>query len=254
MNHRLSNLGWLAVVTTSIVFTPAGCTLFPKRNESNDPSTINGKLVDQQVKFDPPEKEEPTAKMLADFGNIQAAMTHYQQAEELFLRSLSLDAKFEPAYVGLSKVYQLTNRDEMAMQSLEAGLKKLPKSPPIWNEIAVLHSRQGNLPKAMAAAEKALKGDPQNTTYLANYGNMLALAGRIDQSHAVLSRCLAPADARFQIAGILYSQGNKDASRQQLRLALQTDPRHLKSAQALSQIDGNPNIPVNYQTPASSVK
>jgi membrane associated rhomboid family serine protease len=59
----------------------------------------------------------------------------------------------------------LANRNEEAIRWFRGATKHQPKTPEFWFDLGIAYHRQGNIPAAMAAYQRAHDLDPNNVTY-----------------------------------------------------------------------------------------
>src|SRR5207253_2655498 len=97
--------------------------------------------------------------------------------------------------------------------------------------------------------------EPTNRQYANVLGFCLARAGRYDQSLAYFTRVVGEARAHFNVGRMMMHNGQADAARQQLELALQREPNLAEARELLAQLNRPQNrpaqavVPVQYQEP-----
>lgn len=194
---------------------------------------------------------KPTAKMKTDFGHVAISQGKLGIAEEQFRGALKLDRKYAPAYQGLAKLYLMVNEPDRALGTIDEGLLVAPDDAALWNERAVAYMRKKDSAKAVEAAERAVRLAPGQKLHLENLASMLAVHGQVDRAFDTYCGFLPPAEARYRIAGICHSKGDKSLSVEQLRLACHADPRHERAQKMLRQVEsGSPEIlPAGHTTP-----
>lgn len=197
--------------------------------------------VVEELQIEKTRKEKPTAQMLTDFGLSQAAAKNYWQAEQMLTHALEVDHRYVPAYVGFARIMDEQNRYDRALEILEKGRRACGKAPEIWNEIGVAKAKLNDYRGALEAMQHAVAADGKNPLFVANLANLLAAHGELKQSYELFTRIMPPADARYQIAGILYGQNRPNESAQQLELALAVDPKHPKAQEMLRFLE-NPDV------------
>lgn len=147
-------------------------------------------------------------------------------ARHQFQHVLQRDPKNGRAILGLSRVYAETGDREKAAQYLKNYFEVNPKDHKAAFDMAIVYGRKKEYDAAAAGCEFALTLDPENREYRKSLGFFLALAGQPDRAVATLThnRTMTEAQARHNIAGILDQMQQAEASKAQLRLALQSDP------------------------------
>ncbi|MFO0945224.1 MAG: tetratricopeptide repeat protein [Planctomycetota bacterium] len=219
----------------------SGCSLFEKADSfdeiSMDQNTIDPQQIPKGAEIVKPKPGKPTPKALADFGKVQASLGRFESSEALYQRSLKLDKKFVPAYVGLAQVYMAQGQPEKALGILATAEKKVKRRDPmILNEFAVIKAKLGEYDVAIETLREAVQEEPDNEIYTMNLAGMQAVVGNYDEAYRLFATRLGPAEARYRLAGILFDQGKVDSCRQQLEFALKVNPQHEKSAAMLSHL------------------
>jgi tetratricopeptide (TPR) repeat protein len=91
--------------------------------------------------------------------------------------------------------------------------------------------------EAESAFKSAIAVESKNEPARVNYGLMLARLGRFDEAMAQLQTVLTPAEAHYNIASMLESEGKTDAAKLQYREALRLDPDMNDAKSRLSALD-----------------
>lgn len=102
----------------------------------------------------------------------------------------------------------------------------------VTNDSAAGYSNLGyteELAQKFSAAQKdyqtAISKDPKNESARVNYGLMLARQGKTNESLTQLQVVLTPAEAHYNIASVLESQGKIESAKAEYNTALQLDPQ-----------------------------
>jgi tetratricopeptide (TPR) repeat protein len=192
-------------------------------------------------------KEKPTAKMLVDFGYVQLSMDNATEAQNLFERALKLDKKNEGAFVGLAKAKLVMGHPDQAVEILEAGLKRCPKSAPLWNEIGIAQTHLKQMDRAAEALEKAHQLDPDSDLYVSNLAGVLTVRGETEKAYKYYSQIMSAADAHVRIGEILGGQGRLPDSREHFRQAIEAEPNHPRAVALLAQTNKPELQQVDYR-------
>ena len=172
-------------------------------------------------------------------------------ARQQYQKVLTRDPKNGRAILGLAKVYAETGDREKAAEHLKLYFDLNPKDHKTAYEMAMTYGKKKDYEAAVAGCELAISLDPENREYRKSMGFFLALCGRVDQAVAVLmfNRTMSEAQARHNIAGILDEMQQTDASKQQLRLAVQADPLYEPAKQMLVEMENGGVVQTDYRTP-----
>ena len=231
------------------------------RSSQSSPTSVPG--VGDVVGTMPAKK--PGTGLLPDT-EVQFANTHVEVAltepppnnrDELldmarirYQRALKQDPKHKGALLGSARMYAKIGDREKAVAGYKAYFHVYPKDVEAVHELAIVHARWGDLPGAVTWSEAAVKADPDNRTYRKTLGFCLARAGQWEKGFEVLCRVMPEAQARHNLAGLMDQMGYTDASRQQLQLAIQTDPNFAPAKEFLAELDQTTQTPTPPAPPA----
>ena len=126
--------------------------------------------------------------------------------------------------------YMRDGNNETALKRLEKAVETDPKHAPAYTALALLYSRLGEVAKAEANFQAALRLAPNNGNTLNNYGMFLCQQKRYADGEAALLKAVknplyaAPAIA-YTNAGLCAEQaGNPKAAEDYFRQALEINP------------------------------
>ena len=130
-----------------------------------------------------------------DTGDMALAITNFQNC-------LGVDPNYEPARAKLIQAYQKTGQSSQATRLIEQrvknphGSRSLHESADSYNRLGTLYYRQGDMDKAIAAFEKALKRSPHHKTAKQNLNQLY----RQKAFNALKRRAFDEATAYFEKA------------------------------------------------------
>jgi Tfp pilus assembly protein PilF len=171
-------------------------------------------------------------------------------ARKYFQQALKIDPKCGDAYLGLARTYQDLGDTTRCVATYDTALKIFPKDPTFYFELGMFQAKQKDWASALANLKTAVSLDPENRNYLNTYGYTLARAGRFEESFACFKPTVGEAQARYNIARMLHHVQQDDASKIQLRLALQIDPGLADARKLLNELD-NPTPSPSRTTAAA---
>lgn len=244
MRRYSRSLAW-ALVGFSLVGCSSIKTAWTRKPKSNTPEIAQ----DESQIVTRPRNEKPTAQMYVDFGNVQITVKNYGKAQEYFDRALAKDKKLVSAYVGYAKLHQAKQEWKEALAKLEKARSYAPEDSLVWNEIAVVQARTGNMPEAIAAMERVVAKEAGNAQYMENLAGMYAVAGNYERALELYSQAGDPADARYRVAGVLYSKGRTEEAVRLLASAVQMDPKHSGANDMLRKLTSGEVQQVSHQQP-----
>lgn len=127
------------------------------------------------------------------------------EAQKYFSHAVALDSKNALTYYydGMLLLTSETIEEDPdeARDALEKAVALKPELTPAWDALATLYSREpATLPKAVEAAERAVKTMPGEPRYQFNFAVILLRAGFYDDARAVAQRVAKSADATVAAA------------------------------------------------------
>jgi Tfp pilus assembly protein PilF len=114
-----------------------------------------------------------------------------------------------------------------------------------YNDLGYAYDLAGYEDPAEAAYLRGLQTDPSNVRIRTNFGLMLARHGRSNEAVLQLRAAMPLADAYYNVAVVLESQGKKARARREFQRALDTDPDHAEAELHLAAIDIESGVPIN---------
>jgi len=159
------------------------------------------------------------------------------QARQGYQKALKMDPKNKVALVGLAKYYVRLGERDKAVETYKRYFAAYPKDKDVAHEVAMAHAQWKDWAGAIAWCDFALKIDPENLSIRKTMAFCLARAGKWEDGFTVMCQVMPEAQARYLMARVLEHQGQPDASRMQLQLAIQADPAHIASREFLAELD-----------------
>lgn len=179
--------------------------------------------------------------------NSLALLAKYEEAEEAFLHSLSLDDRFGTTYILLAELYRRMDRGGKAIETLRSGLEKLPGDLHLLSQLGVAQSRAGDLEGALATNLQLFDVDPNNLGTLRNLLIFYIELGRHDEAipwadRAVdlLENNLKPPGGNTDIynflADVYYENGRLTDAAAQLQKHLDLAPENFRTPLRLADL------------------
>lgn len=173
------------------------------------------------------------------------------QAREGFYKALRIDPKNATALLGLARYYARLGERGKAMEVYQRYIHYYPQDKDVRHELALVHAQWKDWDGAVRWCDEALRLDPENRTVRKTKGFCLARAGHHEEALAVFREIMSESLARYHLARVLEHVGQPEASRQQLLLALQSDPQCEPAREFLAELETAYFRPT---TPASDVR
>ncbi|MCA9155953.1 MAG: tetratricopeptide repeat protein [Planctomycetales bacterium] len=184
----------------------------------SDPGKIDSELYRQ------------TALMLEARGNAAAAVEQYRQAIEAEPK--------EPAnYVALARLYDRQGQFDEATAQYRQAIQIDGSCGTAWNDLGLCLARQGKFAEATDAMRQAVQIAPDKPLYRNNMATVLVQAGATEEAFRQLIAVHDPATAHYNVAYLLYQQGQTEPAKQHLYQALQHNPALDAARQLLAVLD-----------------
>jgi tetratricopeptide (TPR) repeat protein len=113
------------------------------------------------------DKDPKLAQAWALRGKIYLAQQDFTHAEPDLLKSIELDPNLQPSYLLLAQLYVATNKQEQAIEKLNASVEK-NKTVPALMQLAAIHEQLKHYAEARDAYEKLLTVAPNFSPALNN--------------------------------------------------------------------------------------
>jgi Tfp pilus assembly protein PilF len=196
---------WFALAFTAIVSLFA----FPRPPWAGTPS---GKQARQ-------EEKPANALRLNNLGVAYMSQQRFQEAQQLFEKSLAADPGFSVARLNLGIALQSQQRIEAARAAFEEAAAKLPADPYVWFHLGLLQKDAGEDEKALVSFRRVTQiTDDADSCYF--IGFLLSKQQKYAEAVAEFERALRSnplhASAEFGLARAYQLQGKADAAREHL--------------------------------------
>lgn len=168
------------------------------------------------------------------------------QARQGFQKALQQDPKNPIALLGLAQYHARLGERQKALEVYHRYLQYYPQDIQARYQLALVHAQWKDWEGAVQWCDEALHLDPESRNIRKTKGFCLARAGRYDEALATFREIMPESLARYHLARVLEHMGHAEASRQQLHLALQSDPNCEQARQFLTELEAA------YSAPKSS--
>jgi Tfp pilus assembly protein PilF len=152
----------------------------------------------------------------------------------------------------LAVLYDRHDQQAKAMIEFQQLLKKYPKDASLLNDIGYSFYNRGQWSEAETYLRRAASADKMNKRAWMNLGMTLAQQGKYEESFAVFTKAVSPAEAHANLGFILAQQPNRQSEAiQAYRQALAIEPALLVAQKALQRLEGQPRAAGTAATPVS---
>jgi Tfp pilus assembly protein PilF len=250
-------------VSLGMVIGALGC-----KTQQTMPSSVLNAPPGQSVAMTPVVKEkelpkrDPHPSFLVAYGDFQerealdASHTpveqeqYHDRARRAYQKALDMEPNNLPALQALAHLYGAIKDHDRAIATYQRAVAAHPKDAPLWFDFGTYQCRCKEWDPAVQNLRQAIALDPENRLYANWLGNCLARAGRYDESVVCFEKAVGPAQARYNVARMQLHMNQEEAARQNLRLAVQTDPRLEEARSLLAKLEGAGIQQAGYQVAA----
>ena len=185
---------------------------------------------------------------LALFQGRALAREGFRAEAERVLRDYWEETPRDPrAPRALAVLYAETERPEEAIATLRRALEFDARHAATWNNLGFVLLSEGRAPEAREALQRAVELDGTQARYRNNLGFALAASGQVREAFEAFQSLGPPGEAHYNLAVALELAGEELAAARHYRRAVEHDPRHALSLDALERLER----PLPRPTPAS---
>jgi tetratricopeptide (TPR) repeat protein len=166
------------------------------------------------------------------------AARNREQARRMYEQALSVEPGNLPAFRGLAHLCVAMNNLEGAVETYHKALDVHPKDASLWFDLGMVQARRQEWDLAVDALSRASNLDTNNERYANTLGHVYARSGHNEEALSCFRRFQGEAGAHFTLARMLDHLGKTEQAKEQLRLALHTDPHFLPAVTMLDQLEG----------------
>jgi hypothetical protein len=159
------------------------------------------------------------------------------RARHAYQKALEKDPKNKGAMLGMARLYARMGDHDRADEMYKKYVDANPKDADARHEVALAHGQWKDWAGAVTWCEAALKLDPENRKYRKTLGFSQAMAGNWQGGLESLCEVMSEAQARHNLAGLLEHLGQPALARQQLQLAIQSDPNYAPAREFMAELD-----------------
>jgi Flp pilus assembly protein TadD len=164
----------------------------------------------------------------------------FEEAASCYLRVLEKNPNYVKAHISLGTVFHLQGRLDEAIVHYLKATELQPKNAGAHYNLGVALQSQGKLDEAQRSLRRALQINPDFIDAHYNLGRVLLTQGKFEEAISHLKQVVEKAgddvNAIYYLGTALQSQGRIDEAMKCFRKAVQLDPNHIPSRQALTQL------------------
>lgn len=142
------------------------------------------KAIDEYITALTINADRPEA--LVSLGNLYTSLQNVDQAQAAYEKAILIDPTYISAHVNLADVYRTRNLDQEGKRYLLSAIEQQPDAGAPYHALGLLYVRQQKIKDALAALEKSVKLDPENSRYKYVYAVALNSVGQSQEAIKVM--------------------------------------------------------------------
>lgn len=131
----------------------------------------------------------------------------YNQAKELYQKSLALDPDHLASQLGLARILLRQGEIQASLQQYRQAASDHPDSPLVQNDLGLFYLSQGQLDPARASFERAVSLDPTSRRYRNNLAGILVSEGEYEPAVQTLLAANDAATAYLSVSILARREG-----------------------------------------------
>jgi Flp pilus assembly protein TadD len=154
----------------------------------------------------------PTAKTLWAIADILATQGRDKECQYVLKRIINENPGFMPAYNSLAELQMRQGQTNMAIQTLQDGLRADPQDPILLNNLGMCWVVRRDNEAALEMFTRAAGIMPENRKYRANMAVVLGLMERDEEALSLFNQVLPVELANQNLAVLQNTQDNEEPS------------------------------------------
>jgi protein O-GlcNAc transferase len=163
-------------------------------------------------------------------GQLAETQGNLTVALEQYARALKIEPKHEASVFRTAIVYSRMGQHPQAIATWKRYIELMKTSAAGYSNLGLAYELAGERDHAEVAYRRGIDLDPKNQPCRVNYGLMLARAGRTEDAVEQLGAVLTPAQVHYNLGSVYESMGAREKAKLEYRKSLELDPG-LKAAQ-----------------------
>lgn len=185
----------------------------------------------------PRETADPVAARLAE-ARWQAELGNNHIARESYTTILKSNAQSAEALIGLARLDQTAGRIVEAEQGFKAALALEPDNVDVISAVAQFYTSTERWDDAEQILSQSLERRPEDATLTFQLAVLCAKLGRTQEALDYFGEAVGAAEAHYNLALVLYNDGQKQAAEKHLMQALLLKPDFADAKLWLGEVTG----------------
>ena len=161
----------------------------------------------------------------------------YDDADDILRGAIKQHPRCAAAHNELGLLLLERKEVDAAVPELKAAAKQAPDNPDFLNNYGFALITAGKTDVAVVPLRAALKLDGTRERTRNNLGFALIANGKPDEAYRLFRSSLSEADARYNVGYGLELQGKREKALVEYHSALESDPKHKLSIEAIYRLD-----------------
>ena len=159
------------------------------------------------------------------------------KAMESYGKALKAAPGNSDALASIARLHLRQGNQQQAVQYFQQAIAGAPGDALLYNELGLALNTAGDYPKSVAALEKALELAPGTSKYANSLATVRFSSGDAAAAYEVLLANNKPAIANYNMAYLLYSNGQVAGARDYLNQALQSQQQGVADPAVMLAVD-----------------
>lgn len=177
------------------------------------------------------QREPNSARACSNLGNTYFKNNRYEDAIQMYKKSLSLPFSYPFIHFNLGATYEKVGLIDKAIEEYKASISRNSDNTLAFNNLGIVYDKQGFYDMAIEAYTNALASNPYFPLTHNNLGNTYEHMGNPEKAMAEYTAALKIdnnyADAHNNLGAMYLKKGILDKAIDELKKAAQLKPEHL---------------------------
>lgn len=233
------------LLIAGLAWTMTGCATADKsvaqlkKTLKRDPVVMTGSTPGSEEIEVSNRLKDPDKLNLA-YGYVHEQNENFSEARRSYEAVVKKNPKNIDAQLGLARLDIQLGHTGDAEQRLLKLQKVIPKDARIPTALANHYATEGEMSKAVEQMALARKLSPYDPNIAHQMGVLQTRVGDLDQALDCFTEAKGPAEAHFNIAAILYEQGDLAQARRYARQAAEMKPNLAEAHQLVAMLEHRP--------------
>ena len=167
---------------------------------------------------------KPGPELFVAMGRVAEQRGNGEEAERLYQKALSLNAKDLGGLMALARLRDRQNRTDEAVAYYQQAARAHAKEAGVYNDLGLCYAKRRFYHDSITSLQKAVQLQPQKPLYRNNLAAVLVETGDVDGAYAQLAAVHEEAVAYYNLGYLMYRKGQPKAAAVLFNKALERKP------------------------------